>query len=92
MNIKLCDKYYLRSDGMNIWIEEEYTNKKGNADVRMITGYHGKLENCLNAFLDRRIKASESDTQTKLLKEIKSIRKEIKTMCEELRAFDTVRQ
>ena len=92
MDIRLGGKYRLKSDGLNIWIEEEYINKKGNPDTRNVTGYHGKLENCLNSFADKKIKESECDTQTKLLKEVKGIRKELKTMCEELRTFDTVRK
>ena len=85
MEIKVHEKYCLKSDGMNLWIDETYTTKSGATHVRNVTGYHGTLEHCLNAFADRRIRASEADTATKLLKEMKSIKADIKSLCKALR-------
>ncbi len=91
MDIKLGEKLRLKSDGMNIWVEEAYTAKNGTECVRNVTGYHGTLEHCLNALVDRRVRASEADTATKLIKEIKSTKKELKTVCGEIRALKGVK-
>ena len=90
MEIKI-GKFCLKSDGMNLWIDEEYTTKSGAIHERNVTGYHGTLEHCLNAFVDRRVRASEADTATKLLKEIKSIKAEIKALCGEIKASKGVK-
>ena len=71
-------KYILRSDPMCIWIEEEYVGKgkdgkPGKVQTRKVAGYTDNIDNLIRQFVAHKHRASEADTMTKLIKELKQI-------------------
>lgn len=70
-------KYILRSDGYCYWIEEEYVGKdtKGREKkaTRRVAGYASTIENLIYQFIQHKHKATEADTMTKLIRELKQI-------------------
>lgn len=88
MNIKLTDKHTLRSDGLNIWIEEEGLTKKGTPCIRNVTGYHGTLQNCLNTLVDRKIRELDANTLAELCEAINTMKTEIKSVCAAIKCLE----
>lgn len=41
MNID-CGKYIIKSDPLNLWVEEKYKTKKGEEATKVVTGYAPK--------------------------------------------------
>ena len=46
----VCGKYVLKSDNLNMWVEELYTAKNGEAASRVVTGYHRDCGHLLDSF------------------------------------------
>lgn len=67
MEIKVGN-YTLRSDKFAMWIEEDYTDKKGKKATRQVAGYCTSLDNLLRDFMEKQINGSDADTLTKLIK------------------------
>lgn len=69
--------YILKSDGMTMWVEEEYIGKdaKGREkkQTRRVSGYASSLENLIRSFVEHKHKAIGADTMTKLIRELKQI-------------------
>lgn len=94
MQIELCDgKYILNSDNYCFWMEQLIVPEKPkkNNEARKpykvrCSGYHQTIEGALESFVNRKVGASAADTASKLIKEMKLIRKEVKQIGEELEA------
>lgn len=65
--------YIIKSDPQCMWIEEEFTGKtKAGAEkvsTRMATGYVRTFEQLLESFMERKIRSSEAQSVTDLLKD-----------------------
>lgn len=82
MKIKLDDKHFLNTDAHCCYISCLVTPKDGSKkpyEIR-IGGFHRKLEDTIDSFVDGRIRmaGSEVDTLRKLSKEIKQIKADLK--------------
>ena len=71
-------KYVLRSDQYSIWIEEEYVSKgkdgkPGKKQTRKVAGYTDSIDNLIRQFVAHKHRASEAQTMTELIKELKQI-------------------
>lgn len=77
MEIKV-GRYYLRSDAMCMWIEEEYQSKgkdgkPGRVQRRKVAGYTNSIDNLVKQFCAHKHMASEATTVEELIKEWKQI-------------------
>lgn len=74
-------RFTLKSDTMCFWIEEEYIGKdakgKEKKQTRRVAGYASSLDNLYRQFVEHRHKASEAQTVTELIKEMKQTAEDI---------------
>ena len=74
-------KYVLRSDNACCWIDEEYTNKKGNPDVRCISGYYPNFRMLAETGLPSHlIRSSDAKSMRKLVEDVKKLEEKIAKM------------
>lgn len=76
MKLKLDDKHYLVSDGIDCWITVESISKNGNPYERRVTGYCRSFFQAVDNYIDKRIKTSTKCDIT----EIRALLIEIKQM------------
>ena len=83
MKIKLGNGYYLNSDAYCYWItvEVQPTEKSRTQKVyeKLASGYCGTFEQAVDSFINKRIGESEALEFKTLAKEIKALRKEIRS-------------
>lgn len=72
-------KYILRSDQFCMWIEEEYTTKKGKVETRRVTGYASSLTNLLSDYTKRKTLLSDAESLDELLDALSSAKCDIET-------------
>ena len=79
-----CGKYIIKSDPMNLWIEEKYAVKTGkNAgqeSTKVITGYHSTFSGLLESFMLRKIRGSEAETVQQLLEDMRKVENDLKEL------------
>ena len=96
MNIKLNEKYVLKSDKTNIWIAEtketEKGKKVGEEYENTVTGYHGTLANCLKAFVKRSLRMSQAETLEELSADVRRIEKDIEEFCKSINSIELLRR
>ncbi|MFV0515804.1 MAG: hypothetical protein ACK5MV_00190 [Aminipila sp.] len=85
MYIEINEKHILKSDPMNVWIEETMTTKEGKEYQKNVTGYHPNIEGALIAYKRRKINSLESHTIDELIKGVNSIDNDIKAFCESIK-------
>ena len=82
--IKLGGGYWLCSDQYCCWISKEYTTKEGkNAGktyLRRYSGYVSNVEDALESVVDRYTREVNAKSINTLIKEIKTLKTEIKAM------------
>ncbi len=78
MNIRLSDGYILRSDERQIILSKE--DKKGNISP---VSFHKDVYSALEAFLNKKVYASEAESIKELMREIRETRKQIKEWIKE---------
>lgn len=79
--IPLGNGYYLINDPYCWWIEKEYISKKtGKPQRKNLTMYNISVENAFESLTDYHIKAFDTKSITRLIKEIKTLKKEIREM------------
>ncbi|MCB6475583.1 hypothetical protein LI171_04935 [Emergencia timonensis] len=61
MNID-CGRYIIKSDPLNLWVEEKYKTKKGDEATKVVTGYAPTFELLLQNFVKRRLRSSDAET------------------------------
>ena len=83
MNIE-CGNYILKSDNMNLWVEEMYTTKKGEDASRVVTGYHQDFEHLAESFMMRRIRGSDAESMKQLLADMKSAESDMRHIIKKL--------
>ena len=71
------DKYTIKSDPQNLWIEKRYWDRNGKVQVKRIAGYARTLEELYTSFVDARVRGCEARTVKELLEELKVIRAEV---------------
>lgn len=74
MNIKIGNSYLVTSDSMNVVLNQIYEKKKegepsGEFDYKPI-GYYSSLSQACNALLERKIRISDAENLSELVKEI----------------------
>ena len=69
MNID-CGKYIIKSDPLNLWVEEKYKTKKGDEATRVVTGYAPDLKTLLQNFVKRRIRSSDAENVRSFLSDL----------------------
>lgn len=85
LNIKLNEKYTLKSDPLNVWIEENVQTEKGSEYAKVFGGYYSNIEQALRGYARRKINLLEADTVDKLIEGINGINEEIKSFCESIK-------
>lgn len=74
MKIRIGDKYIIKSDTYNVWIEKivNYKKKDGTPAVRndRVTGYFGDFKLCMVDFIQKVAKSAEATEVTDILKAI----------------------
>ena len=80
MNIKLDDVHYLVSDPKCLWIETEVTPKDGKKKPykRRSSGYAATFEGAVESYIKEAINSSEATKISKLAKEIKALKEEVR--------------
>ena len=84
MKIKLDDTYTLNSDQYCYWItekrivEDDDAKHKGEEYENRVSGYCATLEQVAESFANRKVRSSEAQRLTHLIKEIKSLKKVVK--------------
>ena len=82
--IKLGGGYWLCNDQFCCWISKEYTTKegknKGKTYLRRCTGYSNNIEDALESFVDNATKEINAKSINNLIKEIKTLKTEIRAM------------
>lgn len=70
-------KYTIHSDGMSLWIMEEYEgkdkNQKPKKQKRRVAGYAHSLDNLIHQFVSHKHKAAEAETVADLIKTWKQV-------------------
>lgn len=83
MKIRLGTKYWLNSDPQCYWITQDVKIKEGknagNIVERRCSGYTATFEQCVDSFIERKIKQAEIASYSKLVKEINALKKEIRS-------------
>lgn len=69
MNID-CGKYIIKSDPLNLWIEEKYTTKKGDEATRVVTGYAPDFKTLFQNFVKRRLRSSDAESVRSYLSDL----------------------
>lgn len=84
MRISIGANRYLVSDENQYWIVHERKNNKTGEphDVRL-SGYHTKLDNLLDSYIDRHIRTSDIDSLKALDGEIKKLKRNIRKWIKE---------
>lgn len=82
MKIKIDDKTYIESDGMQFVIRKytgkTYVDKQGNEREGFNTlGYYGTIEQLMNGLIKRKILQSKATTFKGLSEDIQKVREEI---------------
>lgn len=81
-------KYTVRSDSMNLWVEEEYTDRKGKPAARRVTGYARTFPELYQSFIGKKIRGSEAKTFEELRAEIAEISGEVMKIIEEVKRYE----
>lgn len=80
MNID-CGKYIIKSDPLNLWVEEKYEvktgKKKGDEATRVITGYAPTFGQLLQNFVERRLRSSDAETVKGFLSDLAQAEKDL---------------
>ena len=69
MNID-CGRYIIKSDPLNLWVEEKYKTKKGDEATRVVTSYAPDLKTLLQNFVKRRIRSSDAENVRSFLSDL----------------------
>lgn len=81
MNIKV-GKYIIKSDSYCMWIEEEYVGKTKSGEektaTRQVSGYVRDFSQLLENFMEHKIRNSEAETVTELLRDFAKCEGEIR--------------
>ena len=80
----VCGKYVLKSDNLNMWVEELYTAKNGEAASRVVTGYHRDCGHLLDSFAMKKLRGSEAQSMTQLLADIKAAESDMRELAKTL--------
>lgn len=73
-------KYILKSDRYTFWIEEEYTNKKGDIGTVRVAGYCMTIARLLEDFADKKLHDSDATTLEEVLTALKEAESDIKAL------------
>lgn len=81
MNID-CGKYIIKSDPLNLWVEEKYKTKKGDEATRVVTGYAPDLKTLLQNFVKRRLRSSDTETVKGFLSDLAQAERDLLDLAE----------
>ena len=73
------------ADRYNYILQRKYHSKKYDKAAYSTYGYYSKIDDVIEALLDKRLREAEINSLQKLLKEIKSARKEITEIAKSLK-------
>ena len=81
MRVKLDNKgHYLNSDPCCFWITVEVkAEKSGKVYDRVVGGYYPTAIDCINGFVDLKVRSSEANDIVELFQEVEALKKQIKT-------------
>ena len=93
LDCNITKKYYLKSDGLNLWLEQDFKikDKKGNEKIvkKRVSGYCGTYSDLLDNFTKIKIKSIEKQKVVDIIKEIADIEKEILKVAKDIgKEFD----
>ena len=77
-------KYIVRSDALNLWVEEEYTDKKGNTATKRVAGYARTFQELYESFVNKKIRGAEAETFETLRNEIAEIGRVVENIMKEV--------
>lgn len=69
MNID-CGRYIIKSDPLNLWVEEKYKTKKGDKATKVVTGYAPDFKTLFQNFVKRRIRSSDAENVRSFLSDL----------------------
>lgn len=78
MNIDINEKYVLRSDPLNLWIEEKPKQADDKKTNKVVTGYCRNFEHLFESFSERKMRAIEAKEVHGLLNELRKIEADLK--------------
>jgi hypothetical protein len=81
MNID-CGKYIIKSDPLNLWVEEKYKTKKGDEATKVVTGYAPTFELLLQNFVKRRLRSSDAETVKGFLSDLAQAERDLLDLAE----------
>lgn len=88
MKIKM-GKYTIKSDSMNIWIEEERESKRkdGTMGTTMVKvgGYCRTIDDTLKSFMHYKVRDSEANSIREFLADIKQMELDVEMMIDKLK-------
>lgn len=76
MNID-CGKYIIKSDPLNLWVEEKYKTKKGDEATKVVTGYAPDFKTLFQNLVKRRLRSSDAETVKDFLSDFASAEKDL---------------
>ena len=78
VRLKLDDTHTLVSDPECYWIETLVIPENKKPYTRRSSGYRRTFSEAVDSYIDKRIRTSEADKITKLSKELKALKKEVR--------------
>lgn len=78
MKIKLDDTHTLISDSYCYWIVQEIVPKDKKPYVRRSSGYTATFSQCVENYIENKIKSLESELISDLAKEIEELKAEVR--------------
>ena len=80
MRVKLDNKnHYLNSDPYCYWVTVEVTAESGKVYDRLVGGYYANAIDCINGFVDLKVRSSNANDIVELFQEVEQLKKQIKT-------------
>lgn len=79
MKIKLDNTHSLHSDPQCYWVTTTVKSEKTGKDYeRIVSGYYANANDCINSYIDRKIRSSEAEDIKQLYKEVEELKKQVK--------------
>lgn len=78
MKIKLDDTHTLISDAHCYWIEQEIVPKDKKPYTRRSSGYTATFSQCVESYIENKIRSLETDLISELAREIEELKAEVR--------------
>lgn len=71
-------KYQIKTDSMNVWVEEVYTNKKGETATKRASGYCATYAQAVASFGEHKLKDVDAKNTKEFLEKAAEIEQTIR--------------